>query len=68
MFVDERSEDVIHHCLECGGRICKPKEHYCWFEHAEQGFECCLPLVTLLDSDIIISPSDVKFSENECLD
>ena len=68
MFVNEWSEDVVHHGLECGWGICGSEEHYGWFKHAIWGFERSLPLVALLDTDVVVSPPDVEFSEDERMD
>ena len=33
------------------------------FKKAERGNECCLPLVSFSNVDVVISPSDVEFGE-----
>src|SRR6201996_6970164 len=60
----QRRKDVVHHGLECGRRVGKSEEHHCWFIKTIFGFKCRLMFVPRLDSDIVISPSDVKFSEH----
>lgn len=56
------AEDMIHHCLEGGGRVCEAKKHHCWFEQSVLGFECCLVFIPCLDSYIVVAPSNVQFS------
>ena len=68
MFIDEWSENMVHHGLEHSGGIGESKEHDCWFKYTKWGFECCFPFVALLDSYIVVSPSDVKFSEDKRMD
>src|ERR1700761_1374401 len=60
----QRRKDMVHHGLECGRGVGKSEEHYCWFIKAIFSFECRLMFVPCLDSDIVISPSNVKFSEH----
>ena len=59
---------MVHHGLECSWGVSESKEHHCRFKYAIWGFECSLPLVTLLDSDVVVSLSDIKFGEDECMD
>jgi len=62
--------------LEGTGHVALSKEHYQWFEEPEGRFEGCFPLIAFFDADIMVSPSDVKFGEedvsikvtSECLD
>src|SRR5882724_4548632 len=62
-FVDELSEDVIHHRLEHRQAVSETKEHDKRFEQALVHLKGCLPLVSILDSHVIVSPSDVQFGE-----
>ena len=59
---DEVSEDVIHHGLEGGRAIGETEEHQ-GFKQPSVGSEGDLPLVTLLDSDIIVPPSNIQLGE-----
>ena len=65
-------QEVIHideepsfgyHVVECGGGIGHPKEHYERLEESSVCGEGAFPLMSVLDSDIVVSPSDVEFSE-----
>ena len=56
-------EDVIHERLERRWSITKTKEHNGGFEKSKRSDECSLPLVFLMNADIVKSPSDVKFGE-----
>jgi hypothetical protein len=56
-------KDVIHHGLEHHRQIGEPKEHDHGFEEPLICFEHCLPLVPIVDVDIIVAPSYVKLHE-----
>ena len=62
-FSDHISEGVIYESLECGGRVTKAKEHDGGFEEPFVGDEGCLPLVTILDADIVVPLTNVEFGE-----
>ena len=62
-FSDHVTERVVHESLERGGGVGKPEEHYRWFEEAFMCNKSGLPLVTVLDADIVIPPADVKLSK-----
>ena len=61
--VDEFTEDVIHHCLECHRGVTQSKEHDSWFKQSSISSECGLPLITFFDLHIVKSPVEVKYSE-----
>ena len=63
-FIDKVLEYVVHHCLECGQGIAESKKHDGGFVEATRGFECCFPLITIFDADIVVSPSDIELGEN----
>ena len=67
MFILDRGQNHVHEHLERGRGIAHSKVHYFWLERAEARFECCFPLVSVLDSDIIIPPSHVEFGEDPCV-
>ena len=56
-------EDVIHHHLEGCRAVCEAKEHDLWLKEPSVGMECGLPLIALLDSDILETPSDIQLSK-----
>src|SRR5882672_9914189 len=58
-FVDELLEDVIHHHLEHHRAVSETKEHDKGFEQASVRPKGCLPLVSVLDSHIVVPPSDI---------
>ena len=62
-FSDHVAEGVVHEPLECGRGVGKSEEHYCWFEEAFMCDESGLPLVTVLDADVVVPPADVKLSK-----
>ena len=57
-------EGVIHKLLESSGGVSESKEHNCGFEQSLVGNEGCLPLVTILDSHIVVSPTNVELGED----
>ena len=63
-FGNHIAEGVVHETLEGGGGVSKSEEHHGWFEKSFMGDEGCFPLVTVFDPYIVVSPSDVKFSED----
>ena len=62
-FGDHVSKDVVHKRLERGWGIAEPEEHNCGFKESERGDERSLPLVRFPNSDVVVSPADVKFGE-----
>ena len=58
-FINEFSEDVIYHCLECHWAVSEAKEHDQRFEQASVYPKSCFPLISLLNPYIIVSPSDI---------
>ena len=63
MFCDDVFVNLVHHRLECGGRVAKAKKHDCGFKKSIACFEGCLVFVTLFDADIVITPSYIQFGE-----
>src|SRR6266481_973307 len=61
--VDELMEDIIHHHLECCGRVTQSEEHDSWFKQPLVSSECSLPLVPFLDPHVVESPSEIKYGE-----
>ena len=60
-FHDEVLEDVIHERGERAGRVRQTKEHDGWLEESSVGCERGLPLVTCLNADVVVSPSNIHF-------
>ena len=65
-FCDHIAKGVIYESLEDGRGIGETKEHYSWFEESLMSDESGFLLVPVLDSDIVIFPTDIKFSEDLC--
>ena len=59
LFHNEVMEDVICHCLEGGWTVGEPKEHDQWFIEPLVGLEGGLPLISLGDVHIVVSPLDI---------
>src|SRR6266481_10014247 len=55
-FIYKVLENVIHHGLECGWAVSEPEVHDQGLEEPAVCLESCLPLVTFLDSYVIVSP------------
>ena len=56
-------KDVVHHHLECCWAVHKAKEHDLWLKEPSVGMESGLPLITLLDSDIVETPLDIQLGK-----
>src|SRR5258708_1790981 len=65
--IDEGAEDVIHHCLEGGGRVAQSEEHDKGFKQSTVHGEGSLPLIPFLQSDIVETPAEVQGSEPLCI-
>ena len=57
-------EQGVHHSLEGGWGVGESEEHDTRFEEAFIRNEGRLPFIALLDVNVIVSPSDVEFSES----
>ncbi len=62
-FVDELTEDIVHHCLECCRGVTQSKKHDSWFEQPSVSLECSLPLIAFLDLHVVESPAEIKYGE-----
>jgi hypothetical protein len=57
-------ERVIHESLQCGGGVGHAEEHDRRFEEAFMSDEGTFPLISVLDADIVVAPSNVEFGED----
>ena len=62
-FSNHVPEGVIHELLEHDKRVAKIKEHHYRFKESLECDKSCLPLVTILDMNVIISPLNVELDE-----
>ena len=62
-FINKFLIEVIHHSLEGGRTIGKTKEHDKWLKQTSIGSKGCLPFITFLHSDIVVTPPNIKFGE-----
>ena len=53
-------------CLECHWWVTHSKKHHCWFKKSSVRFEDHFPFVPISDPNIIVSPSNIQFSESSC--
>ena len=65
-FGNHVSEGVVHEPLERGWGIHHPEAHYHGLEEPLMDGKCSLPLVSILDSYIVVSPPDIKLGEQFC--
>ena len=63
-FGDHVAEGVVHKALEGGGGIGEAEEHDGGFKESLVSDEGRLPLMTVLDSYVVIPPSYVELSED----
>ncbi|KAG6892434.1 hypothetical protein C0993_003848, partial [Termitomyces sp. T159_Od127] len=63
---NEVLEDVIHHCLKGGWAIGELEQHNKQFKQSSVGLEGSLPLISLLDVHIVVTPPDIHFGEVPC--
>ena len=63
-FCDHIMKRVIHEALESGRGIDETEEHHRRFKESFMGDKGSFPLMPIFDSDIIVSPSDVKLGED----
>ena len=61
--VNEVLKDVVHHRLESGRTIGEAEEHDKGFEEASIRSKGGFPLITLLDSHVVISPMYIQLRE-----
>ena len=54
---------MVHECLECGGCIAESEEHDGGFKESHESDESSFPLVFFLNTDVVVSPMNVKLGE-----
>jgi hypothetical protein len=54
---------VIHEALEGSGTVAHAEKHDSWFKESVARFKGGFPLVFFPDSNIVISPANVKFAK-----
>src|SRR5882762_5540340 len=62
-FIDKVGKDGIHKGLEGRWCVTKAEGHDEWFKEAKGAFEGCFPFVTFANTDVIVTPADVKLCE-----
>ena len=63
-FCNHIPKGIRHESLKGGGGIGHAEEHDSGFIKSSVGDEGSFPLIALLDSDVVVSPSYVKLSED----
>ena len=54
---------MIHEGLKSAGGIAESEEHDGWFKKSKRGDERSFPLIFLMNSDVVVIPLNVEFSE-----
>ena len=62
-FIDKVRKDGIHKGLKGCWCVTKAEGHDEWFKEAERTFEGCFPFVTFSNTDVVVTPADVKLCE-----
>jgi hypothetical protein len=62
-FIDKVGKDGVHKGLEGRWCVTKAEGHDKWFVKAERALEGRFPFVTFADTDVIVTPADVKLCE-----
>ena len=62
-FHDEVVEQVVHHGLKGRRAVGKSEIHHQWFVESAVCPESSFPFIAFLDSDIVVSPSDIELGE-----
>src|SRR5712671_2024767 len=62
-FINKVGEDGVHKGLESRGCVTKTKGHDEWLKEAERALEGCFPFITFVDTDVIVTPTDVELCE-----
>src|SRR3979490_1509776 len=62
-FHDEVLKDIVHHCLERSWTIGQTEEHHQRLIQPSVCPKCCLPLVSILNPNIVVPPSDIQLRE-----
>src|SRR6266545_569661 len=55
-------KDVVHHCLKCSRGVYETKEHYEGFKRSFTTTKCHFPFVSFLDTDIVITPTNIHLN------
>ena len=62
-FHNHVGKNMIHEGLKGAGSVAESKEHDGWFKKSKRGDECSLPLIFLMNTDVVVTPANVEFSE-----
>jgi hypothetical protein len=62
-FHDEVLEAVVHHSLEGGGRISESEKYHQGFKEPVIRTKSCLPLITFLHLNIVVTPTYVELGK-----
>jgi hypothetical protein len=63
-FSDHITEEIVHEVLEGCRGVGKSEEHYHGFKEALVGDQGGFPLVSVFDSDIVVSPMNIELGEH----
>ena len=54
---------MIHEGLKSTGDVAESKEHDSWFKKSKRGDKRSFPLIFLTNTDVVVTPVNVEFSE-----
>lgn len=63
-FCDQICEDYVYECLESGRQVGKAKVYDAQFKGSTVSDEGCISLICFLNSDIVVTPPDIKLSKD----
>src|SRR6266404_2012134 len=61
--IKEVFKDVIHEGLKGCWGIAEAKGHDKWFKQTQRCFKSSFPLVAMMDTNVVVSPTDVELGE-----
>ena len=63
-FINQLTQDMIHEGLKRGRGVGQPKEHHVWLEEPSVRDERSFPLISCLNPDVVVPPTNVQLSED----
>ena len=60
-FINQVSQDFVHHYLKYSWQICHSKKYYYWFERPHMHYKCSLPLIPFLYPYIVKALLQIYF-------
>jgi hypothetical protein len=54
-------QEVVHHGLESGRRVCEAEKHHQRLIQTPIGPKSGLPLISIAHPDVVVAPAEVQF-------